>query len=117
MRPMSMILLATMLAPAFPQAAGAADLDGPTVVERERTVIEREPPRVVERERIIERYYEPAPVYSAPRAYYDDYYAAPRPYTYAYAYPSYAYYYRPYSGHRYWRWGGPHHRYGWHHRW
>ena len=62
----------------------SADLDGPMYRERD-VVIERAPPRVVERERIIVRdhYYEPAPVYTEPRAYYappayvDTYYDRP----------------------------------------
>ena len=72
----------------------SADLDGPVYRERD-VVIERAPPRVVERERIIVRdhYYEPAPVYIEPRAYYappayvDTYYD--RPYRRGYAYAGY----------------------------
>ena len=94
----------------------SADLDGPVYRERD-VVIERTPPRVVERERVIVRdhYYEPAPVYTEPRAYYappvyvDNYYDRPyydRPYRRGYAYAGY---WRPRHFHR-WH----HHR---HHGW
>jgi hypothetical protein len=65
----------------------AADLDGPVYGERE-VYVDR-PPVVIEKRIIEHHYYEPAPVYSAPRVYY-----APRVYTDAY-------YERPNYGYRY----------------
>ena len=80
---LSSLALLALGTPAF-----AADLDGPVYGERD-TYIER-PPVVVEKRIIEHRYYEPAPVYSAPRVYYE-----PRVYT------TDAYYDRPYYGYRY----------------
>jgi len=90
----------------------SADLDGPVYRERD-VVIERAPPRVVERERIIVRdhYYEPAPVYIEPRAYYappayvDTYYD--RPYRRGYAYAGY------WGPRHFGRWHRHHHHRGW----
>ena len=61
-------------------SALSADLDGPYYRQSD-FIIERPAPPVVVRERIIERYYEAAPTYYAPRAYPPEaYYVAPSPY-------------------------------------
>jgi hypothetical protein len=96
----------------MPTPALSADLDGPVYRER-RVVIERPAiPRVIERERIIERYFEPAPVYT------ERVYVEPR----VYAPPVYGYYDQPYRyeyagwhqrhflPRRHWH---RHHRHGW----